>query len=90
MDRLAVMPTRSDFSAVHAAMQRYVDQQIEPSAIDPARSTGELQWGGVAGTHWWIAPRANLAALVMTQRQMAFWHPFSFEFKRLAHRAVGL
>ncbi|HEY6353601.1 MAG TPA: serine hydrolase domain-containing protein [Burkholderiaceae bacterium] len=63
---------------------------LAPSAIDPAGSTGELQWGGIAGTHWWIAPRANLAALVMTQRQMAFWHPFSFEFKLLAHRAVGL
>jgi CubicO group peptidase (beta-lactamase class C family) len=63
---------------------------LEPAAIDPARSTGELQWGGIAGTHWWIAPRANLAALVLTQRQMAFWHPFSFEFKRLAHSAVGL
>jgi len=63
---------------------------LEPSPIDPARSTGELQWGGIAGTHWWIAPKANLAGLVMTQRQMAFWHPFSFEFKQLAHRAVGL
>ena len=63
---------------------------LEPSAIDPSRSTGEVQWGGIAGTHWWIAPQANLSGLVMTQRQMAFWHPFSFEFKRLAHRAVGL
>jgi CubicO group peptidase (beta-lactamase class C family) len=63
---------------------------LEPSPIDPPGSTGELQWGGIAGTHWWIAPQANLAALLMTQRQMAFWHPFSFEFKRLAHRAVGL
>jgi len=26
----------------------------------------------------------------MAQRQMAFWHPFSFEFKRLAHQALGL
>jgi CubicO group peptidase (beta-lactamase class C family) len=63
---------------------------LEPSPIDPPRSTGELQWGGIAGTHWWIAPKANLAGLVMTQRQMAFWHPFSFEFKLLAHRAVGM
>jgi len=63
---------------------------LAPSPIDPPQSVGELQWGGIAGTHWWIAPKANLAGLVMTQRQMAFWHPYSFEFKRLAHRAVGL
>lgn len=63
---------------------------LEPSAIDPPRSVGELQWGGIAGTHWWVAPQANLAAVVMTQRQMSFWHPFSFEFKRLVHRAAGL
>ena len=30
----------------------------------------------------------NLAGVMMTQRQMAFVHPFSFEFKRLAYEAV--
>jgi CubicO group peptidase (beta-lactamase class C family) len=49
--------------------------------------TGEVQWGGIGGTHWWIAPRANLAGLVMTHRHMSFWHPFWFEFKHLVHRA---
>jgi CubicO group peptidase (beta-lactamase class C family) len=62
---------------------------LVPSADDPADSTGELQWGGIAGTHWWISPKANLAGLLMTQRQTAFWHPFSFEFKRLVYQAVG-
>ena len=60
-----------------------------PSSIDPAASTGEFQWGGIAGTHWWISPKANLAGLLMTQRQMAFWHPYSFEFKQLVYQAVG-
>ena len=61
---------------------------FEPSSIDPAQSAGEFQWGGIAGTHWWISPRHNLAGLLMTQRQMAFWHPFSFEFKQLVYKAV--
>ena len=61
---------------------------VTPSPLDPPGSHGEFQWGGVAGTHWWIAPGANLAGVVMTQRQMAFWHPFWFEFKRLVHQAV--
>ncbi len=60
-----------------------------PSSIEPKSATGEFQWGGIAGTHWWISPRKNLAAVVMTQRVMAFWHPFSFEFKRLVYQAVG-
>ena len=60
-----------------------------PSALEPQGATGEFQWGGLAGTHWWISPRNNLAAVVMTQRVMAFWHPFSFEFKRLVYQAVG-
>jgi CubicO group peptidase (beta-lactamase class C family) len=62
---------------------------LMPSSADPAESTGELQWGGIAGTHWWISPNMNLAGLLMTQRQMAFWHPFSFEFMRLVYQAVG-
>ena len=61
---------------------------VAPSPLDPPGSTGELQWGGIAGTHWWISPKADLAGILMTQRQMAFWHPFSFEFKQLAHQAI--
>ena len=61
---------------------------VAPSAIDPAKSVREFEWGGIAGTHWWISPKNNLAGLSMTQRQMGFWHPFSFEFNRLAYEAV--
>ena len=31
---------------------------------------------------------ALMAGVMMAQRQMAFVHPFSFEFKRLAYEAV--
>lgn len=60
-----------------------------PSSIDPPGAAGELQWGGIAGSHWWISPRANLVGVLMTQRRMSFWHPFSFEFKRLVYQAAG-
>jgi CubicO group peptidase (beta-lactamase class C family) len=62
---------------------------LTPSVIDPPESTQEFQWGGIAGTHWWINPRLNLAGIVMAQRQMAFWHPFAFEMKRAVYAAVG-
>lgn len=61
---------------------------LAPSSIDPPQSTREVQWGGIGGTHWWISPETNLTGLLMTQRQMAFWHPFSFEFKREVYRVV--
>jgi CubicO group peptidase (beta-lactamase class C family) len=61
---------------------------VEPSPFDHKDSSGELYWGGVAGTQWWISPKANVVGLLMTQRQMAFAHPFAVEFKRLAYHAV--
>lgn len=61
----------------------------KPGPFDPPNSTGEFQWGGVAGTHWWICPQANTAGVLMAQRAMGFWNPFFFEFKRLAYQAVG-
>jgi CubicO group peptidase (beta-lactamase class C family) len=61
---------------------------VNPSPVDHPDSAGELYWGGVAGTQWWISPRRNMAGVMMAQRQMAFTHPFSFEFKRLAYEAI--
>lgn len=61
---------------------------VRLSPLDPADSGGEFWWGGMAGTQWWISPKANLAGLLMTQRHMGFFHPFAAEFKRLAYEAV--
>ena len=62
--------------------------QATTSAFDHPDASGELYWGGVAGTQWWISPKRNMAGVMMAQRQMAFVHPFSFEFKRLAYETV--
>ena len=61
---------------------------VQPAPYDHADSRGEFWWGGVAGTQWWISPKTGVAGLLMTQRQMAFFHPFAIEFKRLAYEAV--
>ncbi|QOZ26405.1 penicillin-binding protein [Bradyrhizobium sp. CCBAU 51753] len=58
------------------------------SPIDHPDAAGELYWGGVAGTQWWISPKTGVAGVMMAQRQMAFVHPFAFEFKRMAYEAV--
>ena len=60
----------------------------KPTPFDHPDAAGELYWGGVAGTQWWISPKHNMAGVMMAQRQMAFVHPFSFEFKRLAYETV--
>lgn len=61
---------------------------VRPSPFDHGDAAGEFWWGGVAGTQWWISPKTGVAGLLMTQRQMAFFHPFAIEFKRLAYEAV--
>jgi CubicO group peptidase (beta-lactamase class C family) len=61
---------------------------LKPSPFMHPDAAGELYWGGVAGTQWWISPKKHIAGVMMTQRQMAFIHPFVFEFKRLAYEAV--
>ena len=54
---------------------------VFPSAEDPSRVAGEIQWGGLAGTQWWISPRDNAAAVLMTQRYFGSGLPFWPEFK---------
>jgi len=61
---------------------------VRPSPLAHQDSAGEFWWGGVAGTQWWISPKANVAGLLMTQRQMAFFHPYAAEYKRLAYEVV--
>ncbi len=56
---------------------------------EPAGAVGEYHWGGMAGTHSWMAPNANLTGMCMTQRMPGFWHPFSHDFKRLAYALAG-
>ncbi len=60
-----------------------------PTPFDPPNSTGEFQWGGVAGTHWWICPQANTAGVLMAQRAMGFWNPSSSSSSATLMRRSG-
>lgn len=59
------------------------------SNLEPAAAVGELQWGGLAGTHWFIHPASGLAGVVMCQRHFGFWHPFWFAYKRALYAAAA-
>lgn len=48
---------------------------------DPVAAQDEYHWGGMAGTHSWMAPHADVTGFCLTQRMPGFWHPFSHEFK---------
>ena len=60
-----------------------------PAEGEPDTAVGEYHWGGIAGTHSWMAPRARIAGVCMTQRMPGFWHPFSQEFKRMVYERLG-
>jgi CubicO group peptidase (beta-lactamase class C family) len=60
-----------------------------PGEDEPASATDEYHWGGMAGTHTWMAPRAGIAGVCMTNRMPGFWHPFSHDFKRMVYEQLG-
>lgn len=62
--------------------------KMAPEEGEPDAAIDEYHWGGMAGTHSWMSPRANIAGLVFTQRMPGFWHAFSHEFKRLVYQAM--
>jgi CubicO group peptidase (beta-lactamase class C family) len=61
-----------------------------PGPGEPEDATGEMQWSGMGGTHWWVNPRANIAGVLMTQRHLGAMNPYAYEFKRLAYQAAVL
>ena len=63
--------------------------KLEPGPGEPATAADEYHWGGMAGTHSWMAPRAGICGVCMTQRMPGFWHPFSHDFKRMVYEKLG-
>ena len=61
----------------------------QASAFQGAAAVGEMQWGGLAATHWFISPATGLAGVVMAQRFMGFWHPFWFDYKARVYQAAA-
>ena len=62
---------------------------IGTSPFEPKEVVGEVGWGSLAGTIWWINPRIGIAAVLMTQRYFGFGNPYTFVFKGQAYKALG-
>jgi CubicO group peptidase (beta-lactamase class C family) len=61
---------------------------LTPGVQDHPDAAGELYWGGVAATQWWISPRHGFAGALMTQRWWGYGHPLFAELKREAYVAM--
>jgi len=71
----------------HSAARHMARRRVDPatSAFDHSRRVRRILLGR-RGRHAVVdMPKRNMAGVMMAQRQMAFVHPFSFEFKRLAY-----
>lgn len=62
---------------------------LSPAPFDPMEVTGEVSWGGLAGTDWWFNPRLNIAGVLMTQRYFGPWGKYTMAFKNEAYKALG-
>jgi CubicO group peptidase (beta-lactamase class C family) len=61
---------------------------VEASAADPDSEPGDLQWGGLAATKWWIWPARRVSVVLMAQRYMGQDLPFWPEFRKLVREAL--
>ncbi len=89
-----VPPTRSVQFPVGGAMPNFgfgLGGAITRSAStwQSNLSVGELQWGGLGGTHWWVSPASGCVGVLMTQRFFGFWNPFWFDYKQQVYRALA-
>lgn len=61
---------------------------ITNPGITPAISSkGELSWGGIAGTQFWIDPEEEIIGIAMVQLYRSPW-PLRFDFKVATYQAL--
>ena len=60
---------------------------IEPTMMPSMSSKGELSWGGVAGTKFWISPEEQVIGIAMVQLYRAPT-PLKFDMKVTTYQAI--
>ena len=58
-----------------------------PGIAPSISSRGELSWGGIAGTQFWIDPEEELIGIAMVQLYRSPW-PLRFDFKVATYQAL--
>ena len=59
----------------------------DPAAMPDIASKGELSWGGIAGTKFWIDPKEKLIGIAMVQLYQAPWR-LRFDMKNITYAAL--
>ncbi|MEE4360658.1 MAG: serine hydrolase domain-containing protein [Pseudomonadales bacterium] len=61
---------------------------LDPARAQIAGSPGELAWGGMASTAFWIDRHEDLAVIFMTQLLPSSSYPIRRELRTLVHQAI--
>lgn len=61
---------------------------LDPARAQIAGSPGELAWGGMASTAFWVDPHEDLAVVFMTQLLPSSSYPLRRELRTLVHAAI--
>jgi CubicO group peptidase (beta-lactamase class C family) len=61
--------------------------------LDPAKAqilgtAGEYAWGGAASTYFWVDPRENLIAILLTQLMPSSSYPIRRETRVLTYQSL--
>jgi CubicO group peptidase (beta-lactamase class C family) len=61
---------------------------LDPAATKTACSRGELAWGGLASTAFWVDPQERITALFFTQLAPSSTYPLRSQLRQLVYQAL--
>jgi CubicO group peptidase (beta-lactamase class C family) len=61
---------------------------LDPAAAKSPASEGELSWGGMASTTFWVDPAEEITVVFMTQLVPSSAHPIRPQLRHLVYQAL--
>ena len=88
IDHIAKVPRASSISRPGYGFGLNFAVHIDPAGSGLNGSVGEYNWGGLAGTIFWIDPAEDLIGLYMIQALPPRFEDSRTQFKRLTYQAI--
>ena len=82
------MPRFSEASYVGIGFGLGFSVVIDPAKAEVMTSAGEYAWGGAASTAFWVDPKEELVALLLTQLMPSSSYPIRRELRALVYQAL--
>ena len=89
IDHVASVPRASSISRAGYGFGLDFAVHLDPAASGLNGSVGEYNWGGLAGTSFWIDPEEELIGIYMIQMLPPRFSAGQAQFKRLAYQAIA-